>query len=312
MKEHDVTWLYGPLQTGIQKFGKASPISTSRLSRTDSFVTKKSILKKRSLSEAMLSRSISSSTLLQQAVDSLVSQKGPQGHRPIVGPRGFSDFDRSECLPSVPCETPAAMLSTSPSSGLRTPSEKRHIHFSEKVEQCIAINKDVDEVNEELEDSIDSDEESDDGVLMMKSEKGKERKLGSRNSTPRASFSEGEKQRTIAMLPSTFLRGDTPEPPEDMPLRHTLFPPSSPLSKSPSQDTLKPPKSNSTSTDISIEDEDEEMELKGLRRTPSGMFMPYDENEEDFTNTGVLGKIIDTINTAKDIAHVVWNVGWRR
>ena len=26
---------------------------------------------------------------------------------------------------------------------------------------------------------------------------------------------------------------------------------------------------------------------------------------------GLFGKITDTVNTAKDIAHVIWNVGWR-
>ena len=26
----------------------------------------------------------------------------------------------------------------------------------------------------------------------------------------------------------------------------------------------------------------------------------------------LFGKVVDTVNTAKDIAHVIWNVGWRR
>jgi hypothetical protein len=41
----------------------------------------------------------------------------------------------------------------------------------------------------------------------------------------------------------------------------------------------------------------------GLRRTPSGIFMPYEEDEDD---------VVDAGNTARDIAHVIWNVGWRR
>lgn len=60
------------------------------------------------------------------------------------------------------------------------------------------------------------------------------------------------------------------------------------------------------------EDEEAEMENRGLRRTPSGMFMPYNGDEEELANHGVLGKVIDTVNTARDIAHVIWNVGWRR
>ena len=51
----------------------------------------------------------------------------------------------------------------------------------------------------------------------------------------------------------------------------------------------------------------------GMRRTPSGMFMPYDDDEEEsFVHTGVLGRLVDTVNTARDIATVVWNVGWRK
>ena len=51
----------------------------------------------------------------------------------------------------------------------------------------------------------------------------------------------------------------------------------------------------------------------GMRRTPSGMFMPMDEDEDDtFASTGILGRVVDTVNTAKDIMTVFWNVGWRQ
>jgi hypothetical protein len=49
-----------------------------------------------------------------------------------------------------------------------------------------------------------------------------------------------------------------------------------------------------------------------MRRTPSGMFMPLEEDEDDVVSEGLFGKVVDTVNTAKDIAHVIWNVGWRR
>jgi hypothetical protein len=42
------------------------------------------------------------------------------------------------------------------------------------------------------------------------------------------------------------------------------------------------------------------------------MFMPYEEDEDEGPNDGLLGRVVDTVNTAKDIAHVIWNVGWRR
>jgi hypothetical protein len=54
------------------------------------------------------------------------------------------------------------------------------------------------------------------------------------------------------------------------------------------------------------------VEPNGMRRTPSGMFMPYEEDEDDVVSEGLFGKVVDTVNTAKDIAHVIWNVGWRR
>ena len=346
MKDHDVTWLYGPLQSApARRIGVASPSSTTRLSRTDSFVVtkKKSILKKRSLSEAMLQRSLSTSTLVKQAVDSLVSQGPlPPITRPVLGSRSNSEASRpGRSSFATPIETPDRVWSSSSSSsGAQTPGVKRHIHFSEKVEQCIAINEEAeyDREDEELESSIydASDSESDDGVLMMQPEKGKERKLSSsRCATPRPSFSNEASQKTIAMLPATKLRGDTPEPPEPTNLKGEFWKTRPSLGKSSSQETLRPsrPSANflwnedgeggregqssspssshvprpssealrpGTSRNILV-DEDREMESRGLRRTPSGMFMPYDENEDDYATAGIFGKVIDTVNTAKDV-----------
>jgi hypothetical protein len=41
------------------------------------------------------------------------------------------------------------------------------------------------------------------------------------------------------------------------------------------------------------------------------MFMPYEEGEMQ-SGDGIFGRVIDTVNTARDIAHVIWNVGWRK
>ena len=46
-----------------------------------------------------------------------------------------------------------------------------------------------------------------------------------------------------------------------------------------------------------------------LRLTPSGMFMPYGDGEDDTEPAGLLRQAVDTLNTAKDIAYVIWNVG---
>ncbi|RKK79928.1 hypothetical protein BFJ68_g16190 [Fusarium oxysporum] len=48
-----------------------------------------------------------------------------------------------------------------------------------------------------------------------------------------------------------------------------------------------------------------------MRRTPSGMFFPYEEGGVSPTD-GILGRVINTVNTARDIAHVIWSGGWRK
>ena len=348
MKDHDVTWLYGPLQTcTTSAFDSGSALPASHLSRSNSFSTKKPILKKRSLSEIMLQRSISSSTLMRQAIAALRAQEPGQvlQGRPVMSGRTYSDFTASS-NPMTPVdvattEGPTSLPSTS-SSGITTPSERRHIHFNDKVEQCIAINKDGDEPENHYNAIQDDEDSSDDGILMMKAVHGKERKLSNR-STPRTSFSNESK--TIAMLPSTTLkyRGDTPEPAEQASKqRGGFWNVAAKLAPSSSQETLKPSRSSNfllddedDEADMSWQptspvgrrdsvfvhqsrmggssfDDDTDLEGKGLRRTPSGMFMPYEEDEDDVVAAGLFGKVVDTVNTAKDIAHVIWNVGWRR
>ncbi|KAL9115618.1 MAG: hypothetical protein Q9187_007229 [Circinaria calcarea] len=348
MKDHDVTWLYGPLQTcNTSAFDSDSAPPASHLSRSNSFSTKKPILKKRSLSEIMLQRSISSSTLMKQAIAALRAQEPAQVSRarPVIGGRTYSDFTASS-HPVIPAdgattEDPPSLPSTS-SSGITTPSEKRRIHFNNKVEQCIAINKDGDEPDNYYNAIHDDDDSSDDGILMMKAVHGKDRKLSNR-STPRTSFSNESK--TIAMLPSTTLkyRGDTPDPAEQaFKQKGGFWNVAAKLAPSPSQETLKPSRSSNfllddeddeadmswqptsiagrrdsvfvhqSRTRGSTPDDDPDLECKGLRRTPSGMFMPYEEDEDDVAAAGLFGKVVDTVNTARDIAHVIWNVGWRR
>ncbi|KAI4139791.1 MAG: hypothetical protein L6R39_006113 [Caloplaca ligustica] len=342
MKDHDVTWLYGPLQGGTGKpFNIGSTPATNDSSRSNSFTSKKPILKKRSLSELMLQRSLSSSTLIQQATDALQAQQPGQRvrDRPILGERALSDFVTSS-YPETP-STPSheGGTSTQPStsaSGRHTPCTKRHIHFNDKVEQCIAINGEPERCK--FGKVVHDDSDSEDDMLMMKSVAN--RTNSKKPSTPRNSF--GTESKTIAMLPSTTLkyRGDTPDPiKQQEKQKDGVWNKGFRIPQSPSQETIKP--SNSSSNFL-LEDDDDELDVNwqpssgrrdsismhhsnsynwgadeevfeernGLRRTPSGMFMPYDDND-DHTSTGLLGKVIDTVNTAKDIAHVIWNVGWR-
>ncbi|TVY59152.1 Uncharacterized protein LCER1_G000759 [Lachnellula cervina] len=355
LKDCDVTWLYGPLQTGSDNvlcLPSTSPGSSSRLSKSNSFLHKKPILKKRSMSEIMLQRSLSSSSLLKQAAAAVQAQQSVVGRieRPLLG-RATSSYAYPLSSRRMSREN-VTMLSSVSSSGLATPSpgEKKHIHFNEQVEQCIALDmKGEDEDGTEppypVHDYDDSD--SDDGAIMMK-KSNSTRKLPPLQSKKLQQQNSHPDNKTIAMLPSTTLkyRQDTPEPPETAMKHSNGFWNGSKLSPSPSQETLRPSKP-STRVLLGDDEDDEDMdwqpptaslsrkdsiavtrerqnfhksgssssltgEPSGMRRTPSGMFMPYEEDEDDVVSEGLFGKVVDTVNTAKDIAHVIWNVGWRR
>jgi hypothetical protein len=52
-------------------------------------------------------------------------------------------------------------------------------------------------------------------------------------------------------------------------------------------------------------------EPSGMRRTHSGMFMPYEEDEDDIVPEGLFRRVVATVNTAKDMLQFIWNVGRR-
>lgn len=354
-----MTWLYGPLQTGSDRslrMPSSSTASSSRISKSNSFLNKKPILKKRSMSEIMLQRSLSSSSLLKQAAAAVQAQQSENGglDRPGIG-RATSDYISYPFSSRRMSRENTSQLSSITSSGLASPGtgEKKHIHFNEQVEQCIALEMKGDDDEEPDSNAIryESSSDSDDGAIMMKRSDSKRKlpPLHSKRTTPRQSFSAESK--TIAMLPSTTLkyREDTPEPPETAMKHSNGFWNGSKLSPSPSQETLRPSKP-STRMLIGEDDEEDDADMdwqppsafnnrkdsmvvtqerfanlqttgssssltgepSGMRRTPSGMFMPYEEDEDDAVSEGLFGKVVDTVNTAKDIAHVIWNVGWRR
>lgn len=357
LKDCDVTWLYGPLQTGPEK-SKKTPTSVSpasRISKSNSFIHKKPILKRRSMSEILLQRSISASSLLKQAAAAVQAQQidevSLRAVRPCIG-RAASDYITFPFSSRRMSQEHASVFTSISSSGLASPGaagEQKHIHFNEQVEQRIALDIKGDDDDDEPEYAVndDSDSDPDGGAIMMKRSKKKMPRIPSRKVTPRASFSAESK--TIAMLPSTTLKYKDDETRPDTAMKHSnaFFSPSK-LSPSPSQETLRPSK---PSTRMLLgDDEDDEVDVdwrpspafanrkdsvsvtherfqnlhasgssssltgepSGMRRTPSGMFMPYEEDEDDIVSEGLFGKVVDTVNTAKDIATVIWNVGWRR
>lgn len=341
LKECDVTWLYGPLQPGPNHLSPSKTDNGSTpLSKTSSFVNlkKKPILKKRSMSEVMLQRSLSNASLLKQATAAVQAQEKKGILRPSLI-RATTDCTGYSFSSRRMSQTNSSVAVSTDSSGVTSPSyERKHIHFNEQVEQCIAV-----EVKGEDDDDIDTDrfgEDSDsDGGVMMKRSRSRKSAPILKKRKKKASSSEGK---IIAMLPSTTLkyREDTPEPHETA-MKHStgrghLISPSS------SQETLRPPSSRRRF--YFGEEEDDDIadgfcdpnvdwrspppeydgsglhkspssgsltdEPAGMRRTPSGMFMPYEEGEA--SGEGIFGRVIDTVNTARDIAHVIWNVGWRK
>ncbi|KAF1999509.1 hypothetical protein P154DRAFT_523301 [Amniculicola lignicola CBS 123094] len=361
LKDVDVTWLYGPLQPAANRsIHRYQSEPVSQLSKSNSFLHKKPILKKRSMSEVMLQRSLSASSLIKQAAAAVQAQQQHHGYiperrrpRPIVG-RAQSDFVSSSIPSQTTSRDPIDYLSSQSTSGLQTPehAERKHIRFADKVEQCIAVDVKDGDFDEDDEDRSrwsfgdDDDESSDDGVVMMKRSR-KKRPLSRTNS--RTSIS-GESKSIIAKLPSTTLkyRTDSPDVTEQQPTHSLGFWRSSRLSPSPSQETLRPsnPSTNFLLAAMAEEEEGEEEEgydtshaynlsregtptptdresnrprkepgessdTGGLRRTASGMFMPLEDENEDPPPPGLIGRVVDTVNTARDIAHVIWNVGWR-
>ncbi|KXT11541.1 hypothetical protein AC579_6579 [Pseudocercospora musae] len=361
LKESDVTWLYGPL-----KLAPSYPISErsasqseSQISKSNSFVNKKPILKKRSVSEVMLQKSLSTSSLVKQAAAQVQAQ-GRDGRR--SGPEVIDSKLQSE----PPSRDQIDYFTSWSNSGGGTPCEtheRRHIRFDDRVEQCIAVDcKDPGpEDGEESDDAeahgqtSSSDSSSDDGVVMMKRKKRSGPKKGKNGS--RSNSANGRK--IIETLPATTLKYRTDSPDVTEEAQHHTFGRSwnsSRLSPSPSQETLRPtrPSSNFLLPDDEDDAEDDidsdsswtfgasnnksslgtassptsrrsggpssrnrsstpgpresHYEIEGMRRTESGMFMPYDDDEDDIVAAGLFGRVSETINTARDIAHVIWYV----
>ncbi|KAI0898294.1 hypothetical protein F4806DRAFT_354543 [Annulohypoxylon nitens] len=349
LKDCDVTWLYGPLQTRQgELFANDAEQGSSSLSRCNSFITKKPILKKRSMSEIMLQRSLSSSSLLKQATAAVQAQQKDSGvrvTRPILH-RATTDYVTFPFSSRRKSRHNTSILPSTATSGLVSPSsERKHIHFDEQVKQCIAVDVKGDDEEDEVDHRrwLFDDSDSDDGAIMMKRTKTSKKPVIPRRRSP---VNTPNESKTIAMLPSTTLkyREDSPNPETAIKhstsggLRSPLLSPSS------SQETLRPSKAsgpfyvgeddgseldeetNSTPMSSPIEatspfkqsnpqrsipNGNITSEPAGMRRTASGMFMPFDDGDVQ-PNDGIIGRVIDTVNTARDIAHVIWNVGWRR
>ncbi|KAK4997941.1 protein phosphatase regulator, partial [Elasticomyces elasticus] len=259
LKESDVTWLYGPLQPASSHpitYNMSEP--QSRISKNNSFIHKKPILKKRSMSEVMLQKCISASSLVKHAAAAVQAQQKGEKRRPSYN-RARSEYFESPTSPHAESRETVSVLSSCSTSGGQTPCDaacKRHIRFDDKVEQCIAVEcKDGEYDDEEEEYRFryhgDDSDSSDEGVVMMK----RPRRRRSQRSSPPSSSVNGS--RMIEKVPSTTLkyRTDSPDVPEQASTPFTRSWSSKKLSPSPSQETLRP--SHPSSNFLLGDDEDD-------------------------------------------------------
>ncbi|KAG0639943.1 hypothetical protein HOY80DRAFT_1009235 [Tuber brumale] len=356
LKDCDVTWLYGPLSTSNQKASlMVSPSSPTvsptepRIPSSGSFYVKKPILKKRSMSEVMLQKSLSSSSLLKQAAAAIESQQVEMDcktSRPAMVARANSDFAALSYASKTTTAINTSELPSALSTGCPSPSYTKHIHFNDQVQQCIAVDKD-DEDDEEDEDEEedevfqvenleDSSSDNDDGLLMMP------RPKVAIKSTTRTNSSEHQ---TIAMLPSTTLKYvEEPVIRKNDTFNNIGTFISSFATPAPTQPQDLDQSSLVGTKSYILEDDDDDMAELGWEPS-GGVFrsrrdnvavahdrfgradvdmgsthrddfeLPkytYEEDEDDEVAAGLFGRAVDAVNTARDIAHVLWNVGWRK
>ena len=356
-----MTWLYGPLQTGHKQ--TSSPDSQSppsRISSSNSFLKKKPILKKKSASEAILQRSLSTHTLLKHAGAIVRAQEARNSRHRASLEKSASDL-------AVPLVRNSVGSSNLPvdrtTSRVTSPGGEKRIHFNDEVSQCIA----VEAVDCEGRDFAQPDdvEPSDDGMVTMKKLPSRT-PISSRNTTRNRS---PNRSKIIAPLPSTTLKYRDHEPitqPSQYSFRSlasnlssnissnsstsslsssTLDVPGTPPSSSRPRSASSPDLSSKTpmpGDDFFLDDDDDDVDVDdsnnnnntqsnfslhwNIPRASNGpplggawFVNPHDKIEEDdglyFPNpadSGLLDRVADTVNTARDIAHVIWNVGWRR
>ncbi|KAH6667451.1 hypothetical protein B0J14DRAFT_619996 [Halenospora varia] len=331
LKDCDVTWLYGPLQASSDELSM-TPISLAGvgISNVDSSPNKKPILKKRGALETMLQLSL--------------SVPSPPNPATVQTPRGNATFPPQKAdTPSM--GRPASGCITSPfssrllrrddgyeipsvaSSGEQSPAtnEMKHIHFSDKVEQWIAVDF-VDGGDDEdgigscaIDDDDDDDSSSDDGFLMMKGSSRPKALNRSSRSNPQTSF--GAESSTIAILPSTTLnyREDAPKltkPTTKQGGGRPLLSLSQETSKVLGLSTKILLNNYDQNADVSWKlssvfanhkdsssTSHDTLQLNASRENNRG------EAHDDLRPT-LFGQVVDAVNTAKDIAYVIWNVGW--
>jgi hypothetical protein len=253
----------------------------------------KSILKKRGLSELMLQRSLSSSSLLKRAAAAVQARRLSASAYPRLGwPVEFAvNFSsRSGCA-----HYPSLRSSIS-SSGFQSPAEGKRVRFDEQVGQCMALG------------TKGPDEGADNGKKTI-------------TTIPSTTLSDLEDipklRETSTVYCDGFCSGSWSSP---SPSRGLLIPATRmPLKHSGDADDMDfQPQgfrgghawSQSSQNSHISESFSPGVRQAGIRATRTEMLVQYEDRDAKVPD-GVVKKAFDTVNTAKDIASVIWNVGWR-
>ncbi|PWN50796.1 hypothetical protein IE53DRAFT_315092 [Violaceomyces palustris] len=216
LKDSDVTWLYGPLHEHADPVPPPKQATTAdRLDLEDSH-GKKSILKHRTISELLTNP--------------------PRAASPALELNDPLDLDADEDEASLKEAKKSALFSVRSDSNLasrnskrnagspphtarfdeqpyfqRTESsqseEKRHISFNQRVEQCIAVDRDeVDYDDYDDDEEYDEEESSEDDVLTMRSSARASPMSSTHSVSFRHSSLTGSDHATIAKLAPTRLK----------------------------------------------------------------------------------------------------------
>ncbi|TVY82020.1 Resistance to glucose repression protein [Lachnellula suecica] len=201
MKDRDVTWLYGPFQTIAKDldlcYTSGAPVSTVSKTALNRVPHIRPILKKKTLSETLLQRSISTSSLVHQAATTALQDLEEC-------PTESLQLTRNDSKKAVRFVSPRS----SSEQSLSTPT--KNVRFHHEVEQCIAV-------GHEGHDESEDEHESEDGLsIRYNKTKSSRPRLNHRtrsyseNHTPASTPDTSEAPpKIISSLPTTTLKSTT-------------------------------------------------------------------------------------------------------
>jgi hypothetical protein len=311
LKDSDNNWLYGPLQS-LSKSSLSEFISApaTAVSKSTCFLSKRSILKKRSKLELMRQKSISGLPVIRQA-GRVQLQHG--GNVSVDQTRDCPMVDRAvtDCV-TYPIQSKTnsgeAPDRFSPRAlGLRSfdQSESKLLRFNEKVEQFRAVGlEDV-----ETEWSTQSDDDSSDEGLLMKFPLKERRFLQHKTENDSSANSK-----MIEKLPPTMLNF-RPSPPRTIPSR------SHPSTNSFTDEEGDTAMFSARQSKLS-EAPDDFFAIHGSRAAKHGenrlpeivadSCILFDDDQDDAIAAVTGNELTNTLSKGKGIVYAIWHGGCRR